>query len=75
MTMSRGAFDDIPLTTLFPRLPAADVDSLKHAARTVDAARVDGDKMQWEWALDHAVFPEPVTDVCGLRRAMRTLFA
>lgn len=61
--MSRGAFDDVPLTTLFPFLSPADVEVLRHAARAVDAARVDGDGdgegegAKWEWALQHAVFP------------------
>jgi hypothetical protein len=57
--MSRGAFDDVPLTTLFPHLLAADVESLGHAARAVDAARVDGNAAEWEWALSHVVFPGP----------------
>ncbi|MGW3654271.1 hypothetical protein ACWD6R_00460 [Streptomyces sp. NPDC005151] len=47
------------MTTLFPRLSAADVDSLKQAVRAVDAARVDGDRAEWKWALDHVVFPGP----------------
>lgn len=55
----RGAFDDVPLTKLFPRLSPADVKSLEHTARAVDAARAHGDKAEWEWALDHAVFPGP----------------
>ncbi|WP_326605020.1 hypothetical protein [Streptomyces sp. NBC_01800] len=59
MPMSRGAFDDVPLTTLFPRLLTADVKSLGHAARAVDAARVDGDAAEWEWALGHVVCPGP----------------
>ncbi|RST19632.1 hypothetical protein E2C00_00300 [Streptomyces sp. WAC05374] len=57
MAMNRGAFDDVPLPTLFPFLSPADVESLRHAARAVDAARVDGDGAEWEWALQHAVFP------------------
>ncbi|MFC0057266.1 hypothetical protein [Streptomyces actinomycinicus] len=55
----RGAFDDVPLTTLFPELSPAGVEALKDAARAVDAARVNGDKAEWEWAPDHAVFPGP----------------
>ncbi|MFB7449898.1 hypothetical protein [Streptomyces sp. NPDC056194] len=55
--LMRGAFDDVPLTTLFPRLSPADVESLEQAARAVDVARGDGDKGEWEWALDHVVFP------------------
>ncbi|WP_328868657.1 hypothetical protein OHT76_43925 [Streptomyces sp. NBC_00287] len=59
MAMVRGACDDIPLTTLFPRLSPADAESLKHAARGVDAARAGEDKAEWEWALDHVAFPGP----------------
>ncbi|MFF8816114.1 hypothetical protein [Streptomyces pactum] len=55
----RGSFDDVPLATLFPHLSPADVESLEHTARAVDAARARGDKTEWEWALDHAVFPGP----------------
>lgn len=55
----RGAFDDVPLTTLFPRLSPADVESLEQTASAVDEARADGDAAQWEWALDHVVFPGP----------------
>ncbi|GGP72635.1 hypothetical protein GCM10010287_35970 [Streptomyces variabilis] len=55
----RGAFDDVPLTTLFPRLSPADVESLEQAASAVDEARSDGDKVEWEWALHHVVFPGP----------------
>lgn len=57
MTMSRGPFDDAPLTTLFPHLSAADVESLRQTARTIDAARVAGGSKEWEWAPDHAFFP------------------
>ncbi|MEU2065250.1 hypothetical protein [Streptomyces sp. NPDC013455] len=57
MAMNRGAFDDVPLTTLIPFLSPADVESLRNAARAVDAARVDGHGAEWEWALQHAVFP------------------
>ncbi|MFD5326860.1 hypothetical protein [Streptomyces sp. NPDC127092] len=57
MPMSRAAFADIPWTTLFPLLSAADLESLKHAARAVDAARVDRGGADWEWALQHAAFP------------------
>ncbi|MEV7237241.1 hypothetical protein AB0N06_25735 [Streptomyces sp. NPDC051020] len=35
------------------------MDFLKQAVRAVDAARVDGDRAEWEWALDHVVFPGP----------------
>ncbi|MGW5638224.1 hypothetical protein [Streptomyces sp. NPDC003832] len=41
---------------LFPDLSPAGVESLKDAARAVDAARVN-DEAEWEWVLDHAVFP------------------
>ncbi|WP_237773624.1 MULTISPECIES: hypothetical protein [Streptomyces] len=47
------------MTTLFPRLSPADVESLEQAARAVDEARSDGDKAEWEWALAHVVFPGP----------------
>ncbi len=57
MPMSRSAFNGVPLTTLFPLLSSADVESLKHSARTIDAARADGEGAEWEWALQHAVFP------------------
>ncbi|MFC9343602.1 hypothetical protein ACFT0G_31175 [Streptomyces sp. NPDC057020] len=40
-------------------LSPADVDSLNQAACTVDAARVSRDTADWEWFLDHAVFPGP----------------
>ncbi|MFD7974249.1 hypothetical protein [Streptomyces sp. NPDC059071] len=33
------------------------MEALRHAARAVDAARVDGDGVKWEWAVQHAVFP------------------
>ncbi|MEW2425888.1 hypothetical protein AB0911_35740 [Streptomyces nigra] len=46
------------MTTLFPRLSPADVESLEQTASAVDEARADGDAAQWEWALDH-VFPGP----------------
>ncbi|MFI1177634.1 hypothetical protein [Streptomyces melanogenes] len=55
--MMRGAFDDVPVTVLFPLLEAADVDSLKQAAGTVDTARAGRDTADWEWALEHADFP------------------
>ncbi|WP_051833600.1 hypothetical protein [Streptomyces katrae] len=55
----RGAFDDVPLITLFPHLSPADVACLEQAARAVDAARADGEKAEWEWAQDHVVFPSP----------------
>lgn len=55
----RGAFADVPLTTLFPGLSPADVACLEQAARAVDAARADGDKAKWEWVRDHLVFPGP----------------
>ncbi|MFD8634777.1 hypothetical protein [Streptomyces sp. NPDC059533] len=57
--MKRGAFDDIPLTMLFPGLSPAGVRSLKDGARAVEAARVNAAGTEWEWALDHAVFPGP----------------
>ncbi|MFJ7989194.1 hypothetical protein [Streptomyces sp. NPDC096351] len=55
--MMRGAFDDAPLTALFPLLTPADVDSLNQAARMVDTARAGGTTADWEWALEHAAFP------------------
>ncbi|MFK0222850.1 hypothetical protein ACIQWN_32240, partial [Streptomyces vinaceus] len=57
--MERGAFDDVPLTRLIAGLSADRVESLKDTARAVDAARVNGSGAEWEWALDHAVFPGP----------------
>ena len=56
LAMSRGVFDDVPLTTLFPCLSA---DTLKQAVRAVDAARVGEDRVEWEWALGHVVFLGP----------------
>ncbi|WP_256925372.1 hypothetical protein [Streptomyces sp. Amel2xC10] len=56
--MSRGTFDDVPLTVLFPHLSAADLECLGRAARAVDAARATGETVQWEWELNHAVFPD-----------------
>lgn len=46
--MMRGAFDDVPLTAIFPLLEPADVDSMNQAASTVDAARAGGDRADWE---------------------------
>lgn len=54
--MMRGAFDDVPLTALFPLLTPADVDSLNQAASTVDAARAGRTTADWEWVLEHAAF-------------------
>ncbi|MFF7730905.1 hypothetical protein [Streptomyces sp. NPDC008001] len=47
------------MTTLFPLLSATGADSLRDAARAVDAARADGYMGTWEWILDYAVFPGP----------------
>ncbi|MEE1750989.1 hypothetical protein [Streptomyces sp. SP18CS02] len=58
-TMSRGVFDDVPLTTLFPGLSATDVASVRQTARAIDAARADGNQSVWEWALWHVAFPGP----------------
>ncbi|MEU2232244.1 hypothetical protein [Streptomyces vietnamensis] len=55
--MMRGAFDDVPLTALFPLLTAADVDSLYQVAGIVDTARAGRATADWEWVLEHAVFP------------------
>ncbi|MEU4039882.1 hypothetical protein [Streptomyces collinus] len=55
--MMRGAFDDAPLTTLFPLLTPAEAASLHRAAGTVDAARARRTAADWEWALEHAAFP------------------
>lgn len=55
----RGSFGSVPLTTLFPLLSRADVDSMIQAAGVVDAARVGRDTAEWEWFLEHAVFPGP----------------
>ncbi|MET8586424.1 hypothetical protein ABZX39_36995 [Streptomyces collinus] len=55
--MMRGAFDDVPLTTLFPFLTAEDAASLHRAAGTVDAARAGRTTAFWEWALERAAFP------------------
>ncbi|WP_330455494.1 hypothetical protein OIB37_00470 [Streptomyces sp. NBC_00820] len=59
--MKRGAFDDVPLTTLFPGLSPAGVESLKDGAGAVDASRANeaGPEWEWEWALAYAVFPGP----------------
>lgn len=57
MAMNRGAFVDVPLTTLFPFLPPAEADSLRHKAPAVDATRVGEDGTEWHWALQHAVSP------------------
>ncbi|MEU9859119.1 hypothetical protein [Streptomyces sp. NPDC047974] len=63
--MKRGAFADVPLTMLIPGLSPAGVESLKDAARAVDAARAIATGAEWEWALDHAIFagPQPGTPV------------
>ncbi|MGW6984676.1 hypothetical protein ACWGE1_35370 [Streptomyces sp. NPDC054932] len=47
------------MITPIPGLSPAGVDSIKEAARAVDAARVNGARADWEWAQDHAVFPGP----------------
>ncbi|MEU7076152.1 hypothetical protein AB0B30_39410 [Streptomyces narbonensis] len=59
MLMSRGTFDDVPLATLFPQLPPADMEAMRVVADAVDAARVKEDVPQWEWAPGHAVCPGP----------------
>ncbi|MDH6113092.1 hypothetical protein P3T36_005571 [Kitasatospora sp. MAP12-15] len=59
MPMSRGTFDHVPVSTLFPQLSAAAVESLERAARIVDAAQPQGAATVWEWKLEHAVFTGP----------------
>lgn len=59
MPLSRGAVADIPLTTLFPYLSAIEGESLKQAARAVDAVRADGAAGGWEWMTGLAVSPGP----------------
>ncbi|MEE1822433.1 hypothetical protein PUR61_09545 [Streptomyces sp. BE20] len=59
MVMSRGAFDDVPLRTLFPLLSAAAVESLQHTAHAVDAAQPEPAATKWEWNLEHAAFAGP----------------
>ncbi|MEU7696948.1 hypothetical protein [Streptomyces sp. NPDC039028] len=54
--MMRGAFDDVPLTVLFPLLTPAERDSLRRTAGTVDTARADRRTADWEWVLEHAAF-------------------
>ncbi|MFF0435626.1 hypothetical protein ACFYU9_25860 [Streptomyces sp. NPDC004327] len=63
--MMRGAFDNVPLTVLFPLLTPADADSLHEAAGMVDTARAGRATAEWEWVLEHAVFPgmQPGTPV------------
>lgn len=65
MSMRRGTFDNVPLTTLFPALPPADVKFLQNAVRAVDGVRARGDRTEWEWAPQHVVFrgPEPGTPI------------
>ncbi|MFD8012567.1 hypothetical protein [Streptomyces sp. NPDC058955] len=65
MLMSRGGFGGVPLTTLFPFLSAAGLESMRRAAGAIGAARVDRDGAEWEWALQHAAFPgtQPWTPV------------
>ncbi|MFD4693204.1 hypothetical protein [Streptomyces sp. NPDC058463] len=46
------------MTTLFPLLSPADVDSWNQAARTVDAARVGTDTADWEWFPENAAFSD-----------------
>ncbi|MDG5808893.1 hypothetical protein P9869_40955 [Streptomyces ossamyceticus] len=55
--MQRGSFNDIPLTMLIPGLSPAGVESLKDAARAVDAIHLKEARAEWQWALEHAVFP------------------
>ncbi|MFD3720017.1 hypothetical protein [Streptomyces sp. NPDC058674] len=59
MLMSRGTLDDVPLATLFPQLPPADMEAMRVVADAVDAARVKEDVPQWQWAPGHAVCPGP----------------
>jgi hypothetical protein len=57
MVMARGSLDAVPLSTLFPRLSAADVESLRCSALVVDAARVREAEPTWLWEPSHSVFP------------------
>lgn len=59
MSMSRGTFDDVPVSALFPQLSAAAAESLQRAARTIDAARPQVAGTKWEWKLEHSVFSGP----------------
>ncbi|MFD7640782.1 hypothetical protein ACFV4P_09010 [Kitasatospora sp. NPDC059795] len=59
MPMSRGGLHDVPLSTLFPALPAADVDALRHAAGAIDTSGPEAAAAKWEWCLEHSVFTGP----------------
>ncbi|WP_328946858.1 hypothetical protein OG259_40685 [Streptomyces sp. NBC_00250] len=61
----RGAFDDVPLTTLFPALSPAGANALNEVARRVDAARAGRSTADWEWFPEHAAFPatQPTTPI------------
>ncbi|SEM41776.1 hypothetical protein [Streptacidiphilus jiangxiensis] len=59
MSMSRDTFDDVPLSTLFPELSAADCGSLRRAALSVGLARPGAVAPKWEWKAEHAVFTGP----------------
>ncbi|MEV7119617.1 hypothetical protein [Kitasatospora griseola] len=63
MSMSKGAFGDVPLSTLFPELTTAGAESMRRAARGVGAARPEVAETTWEWRTEHAVFAGPQSRV------------
>ncbi|MFJ1793237.1 hypothetical protein [Kitasatospora griseola] len=63
MSTSRGAFGDVPLNTLFPELATTGAESMRRAARRVDAARPGAAETTWDWKTAHAVFAGPQSRV------------
>ncbi|MDG4859024.1 hypothetical protein P8605_12815 [Streptomyces sp. T-3] len=56
MTMTSGPLSAAPLDVLFTGAVLADLERIRQAADTVDAACASG-PVVWQWSLDHAVFP------------------
>ncbi|MFB7949548.1 hypothetical protein ACFC6L_32095 [Kitasatospora phosalacinea] len=59
MYTGMGTADDIPLSALFPRLSAGDVESLQRAARNVGGTGPEAAADGWDWWPEHAVFAGP----------------
>ncbi|MFI0721888.1 hypothetical protein [Streptomyces sp. NPDC021224] len=54
-----GTADDIPLGELFPKLSAADLESLRHTARSVGGHRSEVTAKGWDWWPAHGMFAGP----------------
>ncbi|MER5636252.1 hypothetical protein ABT095_04775 [Kitasatospora sp. NPDC002227] len=59
MDIGPGAIEDVPLGALFPRLSAADVESLQRAVGSLGAARPGNVVKGWDWFPGHEVFAGP----------------